>query len=399
MKFEKLRIGLLSGLLIISIGINAQNSNVVSAAIEYKKYEPELLQGNLDKAKEIILEAKNFIDPAMKHEDTKNDEKANMYNGKIYFALAELSGRYEDLKEYQTEENMEMIKTSFKKAMESRKYSREVETFVKRKSNQAANMSSMAFQSKKFDIAYVGFISAYELEQMIGETDEDMKQNALYAGLNYLDTLKKQGENEKIVEFVKVARENFPKNTSFAIEGVNAALATGDMTQAEKFFAAAAKADPENKALFSSMGSIYLASADEGFMELQEMDITDSNYPANAEEVESLYAKAEGNLERAIEIDGTYLDALYNLGVLYLGRGQKLEQKAKQMDYNDPSYNDVISKSEEMYKKAINPLEKYIEAEPDNAAVLQVLFQVHRRAGNSEKAIEYKKRFEAAQSE
>ena len=40
------------------------------------------------------------------------------------------------------------------------------------------------------------------------------------------------------------------------------------------------------------------------------------------------------------------------------------------------------------------PLEKYIVAFPDDKAVLNILFQLHRNLGNSEKAIEYKKRAE-----
>jgi len=292
-----------------------------------------------------------------------------------------------------------MIKSSFEKAMESRKYKREVEDFVDRKVSQAMTIGQMMFQQKKFDVAYAGFAGAYELQKMIDVEDEDMKNNAIISARNHIDTLKKQDKNEEAIEFIQQASEMFPKNSDIAIQGVNISLDMGDLEQAEKFFQAAADADPQNKALFSTMGSIFLSSADKGFQELQGMDVTDEGYPAKAEEVEMLYTKAENNLKRAIEIDPEYLDASYNLGVLYLGRGQKLEQKAKQMDYNDPNYETVMAKSEEMYTNAIDPLETYIKQDPNNAGVLQVLFQVHRRAGNTEKAVEYKKRYEAAAAE
>lgn len=399
MNLKTVRIALLTTVVAISTNISAQNSNVVSAAIEYKKYTPALMQQKMDEAKEVILEAKSFIDPAMEHEDTKNDEKANYYNGVIYFGLIELSSQFEDLEKYQSEETMEEIKASFAIAMEDRKYKREVEDFVERKVSQAMTIGQMLFQQKNFEMAYAGFAGAYELQKLVDVEDEDMKNNAIISARNYIDTLQKQEENEKAIEFIKQVSESFPKNAQIAIQGVNVALDMNDMEQAEKFFNAAAKADPTNKALFSTMGSIYLANADQGFAELQSMDITDGGYPAKVEEVEELYTKAQTNLKKAIEIDPKYQDALYNLGVLYLGRGQKIEKKAKQMDFNDPSYESTMAKSEEMYKNAIEPLEAFIEQEPNNAGVLQVLYQVHRRAGNNEEFKKYKQRFDELQGQ
>ncbi len=410
MNLKTVRIALLTIVVAISTNISAQNSNVVSAAIEYKKYTPNLMQGKTDDAKEVILEAKSFIDKAMKHEDTKNDEKAHYYNGVIYFGIIELSTQFEDLKDYQNEETMEMIQSSFKVARESRKYKREVDDFVDRKVSDAMTYGQGAFQAKKFQMAYALFSGAYELQKLIDREDEDMKNNAIISARNYIDTLRKQAEadttlegkndyNVQTIEFIQQVSESFPKSSQIAIQGVNVALDMNDMEQAEKFFHAAAEADPTNKALFSTMGSIYLANADNGFQELQGMDVTDARYPEKAAEVEELYTKAQDNLKEAIKIDAQYKDALYNLGVLYLGRGQKIEKKAKQMDFNDPNYEPTMAKSEEMYQNAIEPLEAFIEQEPNNAGVLQVLYQVHRRAGNTEEFKAYKKRFDDIQGQ
>lgn len=410
MNFKTVKVALFAGIIVISTSINAQNSNVVSAAIEYKKYLPELMSGNVEGAKKVLMEAKSFIDPAMKHEDTKDDPKAHYYNGVIHFGLIELSAQDEALKEYQNEETMEMIEKSFKVALDSRKYKRDVEDFVNQRVSQASMFGQQAFEAKNFEMAYQLFVGASELQGMIDEEDDGMKNNAIISARNHIDTLKKQAEADAVAEskkeildnaitFIEQASHQFPKNSDIAIQGVNIALDMGNLDKAEQFFNAAAEADPQNKALFSTMGSIYLASADEEYTELQGMDITDANYPAKAEEVEALYTKAEDNLKKALEIDPEYLDASYNLGVLYLGRGQKIEQTAKQMEYNDPNYESTMKRSEEMYKKAIEPLEMYIKQDPNNAGVLQVLFQVHRRAGNTDKAVEYKKRFDAAQGQ
>lgn len=401
MKLFNIKVALVGASMLVGINLSAQKSNVVSAALEYKKYTPALYSQDFDEAKTALMEAKEFIDPAMEHEKTKDDEKAHYYNAVIYFGLVELSSmeENEDLKDLQNEETMEMIKESMLIAYESRKFKRDVEDFV----NQKVSMANMAgktyFEKEKFEMAYAGFAGAYELQKMIDIEDEDMKENALISAKNAVATLKKEGKTDEALEFIESTREIFPTNADLAIEGVNIALDNGNMEKAEEFFNAAAEVDPENKLLFSSMGSIYLSSADEAYRELNKIEVTDEGYPEKSAEVEELYKKAEDNLKRALEIDPKYLDASYNLGVLYLGRGEKMTQKANQMDFNDPQYESTIKKSEEMYEKAIDPLEVYIEQDPNNVGVLTVLFQVHKRAGNSDKALEYKKRADEAAAE
>jgi tetratricopeptide (TPR) repeat protein len=398
MKLINIKVALVGASMLVGIQLKAQNSNVVSAALEYKKYTPALYSQDFDEAKKVLMEAKEFIDPAMKHESTKDEDKAHYYNAVIYFGLMELSGMEgnEDLKAYQNEETMKMVKESMMIAYNSRKYKRDVEDFV----NQKVAMANMAgktfFEQEKYEMAYQGFAGAFELQKMIEIEDEDMKTNALISAKNAVATMKKEGKSDEALEFIESTREVFPKNADLAIEGVNIALDNGNMEKAEEFFKAAAEVDPKNKLLFSSMGSIYLASADKAYVELNAMEITDEGYVEKAEEVETLYTKAENNLKRALEIDPEYLDASYNLGVLYLGRGEKLTQKANQMDFNDPQYEPTMTKSEEMYKNAIAPLEVYIKQDPNNVGVLTVLFQVHRKAGNTDKALEYKKRADEA---
>ncbi|MDX1653252.1 MAG: tetratricopeptide repeat protein [Brumimicrobium sp.] len=398
MKLNRIRIIGASLLLLAAVQLNAQNSNVVSAAIEYKKYPSAFYQGQFDEAKKILLEAKKYIDPAMEHEDTKADEKAHYYNAVINFGLAELSGMEgnEDLKEFQSEETMQEIKKSLKIAYESRKFKKDVEDFVGEKVGMAMNYGKMMFENKNYAGAFMAFAGAYELEGMLGKENEEMKTNAIISAKNEVAKLKNEGKTEEALKFIESVLEQFPKNTDLAIEGVNISLDQGNLDRAESFFNKAAENDPQNKLLFSSMGSIYLSNADKSYEKLDSMKVTDPSYPELAARVEEMYSKAEKNLKRAIEIDPQYKDAAYNLGVLYLSRGEKLAKKARQMDLEDPNYSATLEKSEEMYKKAIDPLEIFIAQEPNNAGVLNVLFQVHKRAGNTEKAIEYKKRADAA---
>lgn len=401
MNLNRLKVAVVGASLLCGLQLNAQKSNVVSAAVEYKKYAPAFYSQKFDEAKEVLLECKSYIDPAMEHESTKDDEKAHYYNGIIYFGLVELSGMpgNEDLAEFQSEETMEMIENSLKIAHDHRKFKRDVEDFVNQKSSQLSMFGKSSFDNEDYKMAYAGFSGAYEVQKIIDIEDEDMKTNALISANNAIQNMKANGELDEALEFIEDTKDVFPNNTELAIEGVNIALEQGDMDKAETFFNAAAEADPENVALFTSMGSIFLSSGDKLSAELAQMDVTDENYGETVEKVDELFKKAEKNLKRALEIEPKNMDAAYNLGVLYLGKGEKLTMKANSMAFDDPNYDSTIEQSEEMYKKAITPLEVYIEQDPENAGVLQVLFQVHRKAGNTEEALEYKRRAEEAAAE
>lgn len=403
MRLNKLGLGILCASFFVGAHGFSQKSNVVSAAIEFQKYEPAFAQQKMDEAKEYLLEAKSFIDPAMEHESTKTDEKANYYNAVINYSLMELSGfkKSEDLKVYQNDSIIDVVKSSIKIASEKNRYKKDVEAFFTRKISQMVMVGEMMFKKKNYQMAFAGFGGAYEMKKIadIEEEREAMKTNAIISARNYIDTLKRTGKQDEAMEFITSALEMFPQSEDIAIAGVNIALENDDLEKAESYFEAAAKSSPENKVLFSNMGSIYLTAADKAYKEFSTMEITDDGYQQKSDEVEELYGKAESNLQRAIEIDPEYAEAAYNLGVLYLGRGEKLKTTAAQMDFNNPDYERVSNRSQEMYKNAIAPLEIYIKQDPNNSGVLNVLFQVHRNAGNTDKAMEYKKRADEAAAE
>ena len=72
-----------------------------------------------------------------------------------------------------------------------------------------------------------------------------------------------------------------------------------------------------------------------------------------------------------------------------------MKERVRILDYDDPNREALEKKSEELYAQAAVPLEVYVEQDPNNSAVLRVLYQVYYNAGNTEKALEYKKRSEA----
>jgi tetratricopeptide (TPR) repeat protein len=375
----------------------AQKSNVVSAAVEYGNFDKALMfQQDAEAAKRILLKSKSYIDPAMEHDATKDDAKAHYYNAVIHFGLMMMSGMEPDnpeMQQFQNEQTREMVEKSFKIAHKDKKFKRDVDDFINKWVGLLNSQALAAFEANEFELAFVAFAGAYSMKQMIDIEDADLLTNSIVSAKNALAVMKKDDKTEEALAFVETAFEVLPDNVDMAIEGVNLALAIKDYDKADRFFDAAAKANSEDKTLFASMGRIYLTNADEKKKELLAMDIYNPDYALVSEKVTALYGKSEKYLLRAMEIDPKYADAAYDLGVLYLGQGETLKERVKTMDYDDPNRDKLEKESEDLYAKAAGPLEIYFNAEP-NADVARVLFQVYYNAGNTEKAMEFKRKAE-----
>ncbi|MGY8926841.1 MAG: tetratricopeptide repeat protein, partial [Flavobacteriales bacterium] len=149
---------------------------------------------------------------------------------------------------------------------------------------------------------------------------------------------------------------------------VNTNIDAGDAAGAEKALSDAIKNDPNNKRLYYTIGTIYI-------------DLGENQ-------------KAEDALTKALEIDSNYANAQYQLGAHLVGWAGDLNTNARKLKLGDPNYDQMIKQSQDAYGRAVSPLENYISNNPEDKAVLNILFQLHRNLGNSEKALEYKKKAE-----
>lgn len=365
---------LVLGLAVLITGSTiAQKSNVVSAAVEYKKSPIALLmQGKTEEATKVLETAKEYIDKAAMHEDTKNDSKMNYYKGMIYMDMVIVKGAADP--EFAETDEMEAMLEEAKTALQAAhttpksKYKRDVEDYVNRNASMAFQQGAMMFKAKQFDVAAMSFIGAKEMKDILGIEDAEALTNARISALRNIDTLKTQGKNDEALKFIDDITESLGNDLSITIEAVNIALDKGDKEAAEKYLGAAIEADPKNKQLYYTMGTIYMNQGESD--------------------------KAEENFLKALEIDPEYVNANYQLGAFYLNLAQDVRDAASKMDIDDPNYESETKRSEELFMKAIAPLEKVAAAEPNNADVLDTLFKVCKRAGESEKALAYKKKAE-----
>ena len=375
-----------------------KKKNETSAAVEYKNnFQAAFMKQDMESAKKSLTKAKEFIDLAAAHEDTKGSQKTLLYKGQIYGSWAMLMAMDENPDETKMVEALNTSVEAYKAGYGAgKKYKGDIEEAVDRTITLFNMAASTAYKAEEYKDAAEAYDYAGKYSDAIGQLDTNMVYNSALcfekaedyenaamryerlAKVNYRGTTsailassayRKAGNIEKAKAIVNEARKDNPSDKELLLELVNTNIDAGDAAGAEKALNDAIATDPNNKQLHYTIGTIYI--------DLKENE------------------KAETALNKALEIDPNYIDAQYQLGAHLVTWAGNTNTEAKQLPFGDPNYNKMLAESEDTYKRALVPLEKYIAAFPEDKQVLTILFQIHRNLGNSEKALEYKKRADA----
>lgn len=392
---------ILVGTILLSTLAFGQKKNETSAAVEFKnKFAPAFQSQDYETAKKSILSAKEFIDLAAEHPDTKESSKTLYYKGEVYLGIMSLAMVTEDtdLKAMATPAFMEQGVQAFKQSFAGdKKYKSDVADAVFRARVMLDKSANTAYTAGDFKTA----ASLYNWQAKFSDAINELDSNAVFysavcyekaedyasAATGYLTLAKagykgpvsynlasgayrKSGDIAKAKSIIAEGRKIYPNDRDLLLELVNINIDANDPAGAEAALAEAIAADPNNKQLFYTIGTIYI--------EMKENK------------------KAEESLLKALAIDPDYLDAQYQLGAHLVSWAGDLKTEANGLKLGDYKYDVLMSESNDTYKRAVAPLEKYIAKQPDDKAVLNILFQLHRSLGNNDKATEFKARYDAA---
>jgi tetratricopeptide (TPR) repeat protein len=358
--------------LLVAFPSISQKKNVTDAAMLMNKYNPMM---GAEPAKKTVNEAKGFIDLAAVNPETAEDMKMHLYRGMVYFALIEvstmdaMSGKTIDTALMRT--YSEISKESFKKVMADPKKSktRDAQDFINMRSDMYFNMGVKLYNEKNFEQATQVFVGAYGVKQFIGEEFKDAYTNTTLS-LNYAcDSLIGKKEFDKATQLAETVLQEMPKNIDVLITLVNINLQKGDAVTAEKYLNKALAIDPMNKQLYYVLGTSYI-------------DLKQNE-------------KAEEALRKAIEIDPAYTEAQYQLGAHLVNWAGDIQTEASSLDYKNPRVAELDKQANEILLRGSQVLEKYVEKNPNDKTVLEILYKTYFRLGDSEKAMSYKKRAEA----
>ncbi len=386
---------LLLVLLLISFNAFSQNYNVQSAADAYKdlKYTKNRFKDFSD--------AKKFIDLAAENEQTANDAKMWYYRGVIYLEMdRDTSEAVRNLDADAIEKSansfMNCLKVDAKK-----NYTEECNADVWVAGLRVYNKA--LGELKKGDLAKASRYFNLTLSIIPLDKDNNLKRNtitpdiinyslsraALKAKDNarakeylqklidvkyndpmiylYMDRIYlEEKDTAKALTYIEQGRKIFDENTNLLNEEINIYSNQGKIDVLITKFTDAININPDNEMLFYNRGFMYDSKKD--------------------------YANAEVDYKKAIEIKPDYLDANYNLGILYFNQGADLVALANTIKNMD-EFDKAKKKYEQKFKDAEPYLKKALEINPKKSeednnlykGTINSLKQLYARTGEMDK--------------
>ena len=393
----------------ISAQVFAQNKNVVSA-INYLGYYQK------DKAISDLLDAKTYIDLATENVDTKENAKTWSYRGKIYLDLY----NSKDPKAKETAPTAldeaakafaQCIKLDVKgNYADSKNFLNNCALFYGNKGVKdftdkdyagafAAFESSINIKSANFNIIDTGAIYnaavAAEKANNFAKAKEyyskliDIKYGGEKDGAKvyfYIASLYKQEKDDaNYIATIQKGRAAFPNDKMLVIEELNYYLLSGKIKEAINNLDIAISKDPNNEVLYYNKGTLY-----------DNLATSDKPKPTDAEKKEYT-EKAEAAYKKALEINPSYFDALYNIGAMYFNKAVNINNAASDIK-DQKKYDAEVKKADDVFKQSLPYLEKADQVGSTDKStyksLLQTLQKLYLMTEQPEKAAAIKKKME-----
>lgn len=353
------------GLAVVSTTFTmAQKKSETDAALAFQSFEKAFQMQDIPNAKKNLLKAKGFIDLAAANAETEKSPKTLFYKGEIYASIDMVRMMNDaDFNGQTPADALDIAVSAYKACYEgSDKYDQDIKQSVNTLKMLSDQAGSKLYNEKKFAEASKIYSSTAKLSTAINKVDTVAYYYAAVAAEQGEDWIG-AAENYKVC-----AGYNYKPEITYL--GTATSYIKGKKEdEALKFLDDAIAKAPKNKYLFFALGTLYMDKNDD--------------------------QKVEANLGKAVEIDPAFMDAQYNLGSYFYGKGMDLRNKS--VDEKDPATQQkMIDASTEYLKKCASPLEAYSNANPNEKEILRTLWQVHRALKNTEKAAEYKKKLDAA---
>lgn len=366
---------LLSGILALSTSVFAQNKNVVSA-LNYLGYYGQ------DKNCENLASAKQFIDLAANHADTKESAKMWFNRGNIYQIIAD--SKDEKCKSL-SQNAMEEALTSFQNALKF-DVKKVYEPDIKQKLNAAAahmiNKGVGEFQNRNYAAALAMFESSMMINKTVfGRVDTLGTFNAALAA-------EKAGNSAKAIQIYnqiiseKLAGKDGGK---YYIYLANVYGNQKDSTNKVATILAGRKAHPEDLALLIEETNFYLSQKGKEKEALANLQAAVDKDPKNANLHFALanvndrlekFEDAERGYKKAIELKPDYFDAIFSIGALYFNKAVKITEAANLISDNT-KYQKEIARADEFMKYSLPYLEKAHELNPKDRETMVSLKKLY----------------------
>ncbi len=198
------------------------------------------------------------------------------------------------------------------------------------------------------------------------------------------------GKEAKALTRIKSGRELFPEDEGLMIAEINHYLDKGQMEQLTNKLEQAIEKNPSNVSLYSTMGHVY--------NELQKVEVEKGNITLS----KTYFQQSMDYFSRALDINGTYAPALYNLGALYYNKAAIItkEIKSTEEDKSAIGIRQTNAKKSEMVTILDQALPFFQRAEainPNDVATLGALKEIYTRKNDESLVGEFTSRLEKIQ--
>lgn len=441
----KFRIFSFATAVLISVGAFAQKGKVQAAWRALTDYEVTVTDGKPDLS--FLNKAKEAIDLALQHEDTKNKGRTHAYKARISYAQFQydLSQELKRLETSVADKNERLLTaygniplTDFEVAANEILKVGEVDpkfmdninegiakgasmldeddakfaTVAQKVKIESANIASGKYKVKKYEEAAEYFYKTAIVNTILYKTKDTADfYNAAIAAAKAKNNDKILEYNKKMIEAgvpvaynyqamanvymtkadtalaletLKKGRAAFPEDAGLITDETNIYLAKGRQMDALNNLKLSSEKDPQNPFYYLMIGISYDNLANP-------KDKTTGKDLQRPENFDELFKNAETNYLKTIELNPANKEhlsgALRNLGAMYNNYGGYLENYRIEKITDLAKYQkENQAKAQEYYKKAIPYLERALTMTPDDLQSMKALRILYMKTGDEAKA-------------
>ena len=349
----------------ISSGAVAQSNNVISA----NNY---LKNGELEKALEKIELAKD-------HDKTSDKGKTWLYRGQIMMTIAKSE---EPEVQALVEEPLFEASKSFKKALDvgdRRVDEREVKQLYQVSGIEMFKAALDSYNAGDYLPASTNFERSAEIKEFFDIIDTSAYFNAGIAAEYGGDTARALTFYEKVAEWGYLEGELYGNMAQLHLK-------QGNQEEALRILAEGRKLYPTDQTIVATLINVYL---DNGQSE-EALEMIDEALKADDENPQLLFAKgtlldelgrseeAMKAYEQAVAADPDNYESHYNLAAIFVNQASEIQSEMNNLDFKQQDkYEELKKKRNALFKKAMEPLEKAHNLNPDDITTVQTLAQIY----------------------
>lgn len=184
-----------------------------------------------------------------------------------------------------------------------------------------------------------------------------------------------KGDTLKAIKTYEDGLKDFGENIQLLSQVINYYLSVNNVDIANKYLDEALAKEPDNKTYNFAKGTLH--------------DQLGQDTTLTAKKREKHLQTAIEFYEKALESDETYINPLYNLGVIYYNKAAAVVEEAREIPLSkEKEYNAKIKEANEKFKVALPYFEKVLEIKPEESGAITSLMVIYQQLGMEDKAKE-----------